>query len=108
MADTSRYNLRPTKKKVESRPSSEKKTQQRGPSPFQRKKRATVQPLLQRARKAMWSESQKQKSPKNPEGSELANMVANYAKLAANLVAKNDANLALPPRSRQLLTKLPL
>ncbi|GFX57708.1 hypothetical protein TNCV_4015721 [Trichonephila clavipes] len=31
-----------------------------------------------------------------PEGSELANMVA-------NLAAKNDANLALPPRFRQVL-----
>ncbi|GFV62906.1 hypothetical protein TNCV_3719121 [Trichonephila clavipes] len=40
------------------------------------------------------------------DGSELANMVANDAKmvakvskLATNLVAKNDANLALPPSS---------
>ncbi|GFT34565.1 uncharacterized protein TNCV_4125231 [Trichonephila clavipes] len=41
-----------------------------------------------------------------PEGSELANMVSNdakmvtkVAKMATNLVAKNDANLALPPSS---------
>ncbi|GFX21695.1 hypothetical protein TNCV_1200751 [Trichonephila clavipes] len=53
--------------------------------------------------------------PKIPEGSELANMVANDAKmvakvtkLTANLVAKNDANLALPPRFRQFLIELPL
>ncbi|GFT62261.1 hypothetical protein TNCV_1701361 [Trichonephila clavipes] len=47
-----------------------------------------------------------------PEGSELANMVANDAKMvakfAANLVAKNDANLALPPRFRQVLIESPL
>ncbi|GFT37355.1 hypothetical protein TNCV_4285051 [Trichonephila clavipes] len=42
------------------------------------------------------------------EGSELANRVANDAKLAANLVTKNDANLALPPRFRQVLTESPL
>ncbi|GFU65110.1 hypothetical protein TNCV_1162981, partial [Trichonephila clavipes] len=48
-------------------------------------------------------------------GSELANMIANdanmvarVAKLAANLVAKNDANLALPPRFRQILIESPL
>ncbi|GFU80392.1 transposase [Trichonephila clavipes] len=40
-------------------------------------------------------------SDKISEGSELANMVANDAKLAANLVSINDANLALPPRFRQ-------
>ncbi|GFT47546.1 hypothetical protein TNCV_3750621 [Trichonephila clavipes] len=37
-----------------------------------------------------------------PEDSELANMVTNdvkIAKLAANLISKNDANLALPPSS---------
>ncbi|GFT34741.1 hypothetical protein TNCV_2898801 [Trichonephila clavipes] len=52
---------------------------------------------------------------KIPEGSELANMVANDAKivikvvkLATNLVAKNDANLALPPRFRQVLIESPL
>ncbi|GFW96144.1 hypothetical protein TNCV_958571 [Trichonephila clavipes] len=52
---------------------------------------------------------------KFPEGSELANMVtndakmvANIAKFAANLVAKNDANLALPPRCRQVLNESPL
>ncbi|GFX69239.1 hypothetical protein TNCV_3564151 [Trichonephila clavipes] len=46
-----------------------------------------------------------------PKGSELANMVANdakVAKLAANLVTKNDANLALPPRFRQVLIESPL
>ncbi|GFU84744.1 transposable element Tcb2 transposase [Trichonephila clavipes] len=42
---------------------------------------------------------------KIPEGSELANMVA---KVAANLFAKNDANLALPPRFRQVLIESPL
>ncbi|GFW50281.1 uncharacterized protein TNCV_4696981 [Trichonephila clavipes] len=39
----------------------------------------------------------------NPEGPELANvtkMVAKVAKLAANLVTKYDADLALSPRSR--------
>ncbi|GFW88274.1 eukaryotic translation initiation factor 2-alpha kinase 1 [Trichonephila clavipes] len=52
---------------------------------------------------------------KNPEGSELTNMVANdakmvfeVAKLATNLVAKKDANLALPPRFRQVLIESPL
>ncbi|GFX20477.1 hypothetical protein TNCV_3488341 [Trichonephila clavipes] len=38
------------------------------------------------------------------EGFELANMVANDAKM----VTKNDANLALPPRFRQVLIELPL
>ncbi|GFT17110.1 hypothetical protein TNCV_4738361 [Trichonephila clavipes] len=33
----------------------------------------------------------------------VANLVANDAKIVANLVAKNDANLALPPRFRQVL-----
>ncbi|GFU91084.1 hypothetical protein TNCV_4924151 [Trichonephila clavipes] len=49
-------------------------------------------------------------SQKIPEGSELANMVVNDAKmvakvtkLATNLVAKNDANSALPPRFRRVL-----
>ncbi|GFU50525.1 hypothetical protein TNCV_4883931 [Trichonephila clavipes] len=48
-------------------------------------------------------------------GSELANMVSNdtkriakVAKLDANLGSKNDANLALPPRFRQVLIKSPL
>ncbi|GFX93369.1 hypothetical protein TNCV_151751 [Trichonephila clavipes] len=41
---------------------------------------------------------------KIPEGSKLANMVANDA----NLVAKNDANLALQPRFRQVLIESPL
>ncbi|GFU21844.1 integrase catalytic domain-containing protein [Trichonephila clavipes] len=49
---------------------------------------------------------------KIPEGSELANKVANdtkmVAKLTTNLVAKNDANLALPPRFRQVLFQSPL
>ncbi|GFV95042.1 hypothetical protein TNCV_1030401 [Trichonephila clavipes] len=52
---------------------------------------------------------------KIPEGSEIANMVANdakmvakVAKLAVNLVAKNDAYLALPPRFRQVLIESPL
>ncbi|GFW79988.1 hypothetical protein TNCV_983971 [Trichonephila clavipes] len=52
---------------------------------------------------------------KIPEGSDLANMVANdpkmvakVAKLATNLVAKNDVNLALPPRFRQVLIESPL
>ncbi|GFX17036.1 hypothetical protein TNCV_4265621 [Trichonephila clavipes] len=52
---------------------------------------------------------------KIPEGSELASkvtndakMVAKVAKLTANLVAKNDANLALPPRFRQVLIQSPL
>ncbi|GFV29139.1 hypothetical protein TNCV_4601711 [Trichonephila clavipes] len=44
----------------------------------------------------------------DPEGSELANMVANDAKLAANLISKNDANLALLPRFRQVLIESPL
>ncbi|GFW64240.1 voltage-dependent L-type calcium channel subunit alpha-1C [Trichonephila clavipes] len=45
-------------------------------------------------------------STKIPEGSELANMVANDAKMiakVAKLAAKNDANLALPPRFRQAI-----
>ncbi|GFV16526.1 hypothetical protein TNCV_2468531, partial [Trichonephila clavipes] len=37
-----------------------------------------------------------------------AKMVAKFAKLTANLVAKNDANLALPPRFRQILIQSPL
>ncbi|GFU05306.1 retrovirus-related Pol polyprotein from transposon 412 [Trichonephila clavipes] len=41
---------------------------------------------------------------KNPVGSELAKV----AKLAANLVVKSDANLALPPRFRQVLIESPL
>ncbi|GFU34868.1 hypothetical protein TNCV_2991891 [Trichonephila clavipes] len=48
-------------------------------------------------------------------GSELANMVtkdvkmvAKVAKLATNLVAENDANLALPPRFRQVLIEYAL
>ncbi|GFV19597.1 hypothetical protein TNCV_478231 [Trichonephila clavipes] len=52
---------------------------------------------------------------KIPEGSELANMVVNDAKrltnvatLATNLVDKNDANLALPPRFRQVRIESPL
>ncbi|GFW26960.1 hypothetical protein TNCV_1377981 [Trichonephila clavipes] len=49
---------------------------------------------------------------KNPEGPKLTNMVANDAKkvnkLAAHLANKNDANLALPPRFRQVLIESPL
>ncbi|GFU69152.1 mariner Mos1 transposase [Trichonephila clavipes] len=48
---------------------------------------------------------------KIPEGSELANMVVNDAKMVVNdtnLVSKNDANLALPPRFRQVLIESPL
>ncbi|GFX45580.1 hypothetical protein TNCV_175731 [Trichonephila clavipes] len=45
---------------------------------------------------------------KIPESSELANMVAKDAKMAANLVDKNDANLVLPPRFRQVLIESPL
>ncbi|GFX69235.1 hypothetical protein TNCV_3564111 [Trichonephila clavipes] len=41
---------------------------------------------------------------KIPEGSELSNMVPNDAKM----VAKNDADLALPPRLHQVLIELPL
>ncbi|GFU05303.1 hypothetical protein TNCV_3262531, partial [Trichonephila clavipes] len=41
---------------------------------------------------------------KNPVGSELAKVT----KLAANLVVKSDANLALPPRFRQVLIESPL
>ncbi|GFY36062.1 hypothetical protein TNCV_4844341 [Trichonephila clavipes] len=47
-------------------------------------------------------------SSKIPEGSELTNMVAKVTKLATNLVAKYDANLALPPRFRQVLIESPL
>ncbi|GFU70505.1 transposable element Tcb1 transposase [Trichonephila clavipes] len=54
-------------------------------------------------------------SMKIPEGYELANMVANdlkmvakVTKLAASLVDKNYANLALPPRFRQVLIESPL
>ncbi|GFV89719.1 DDE_3 domain-containing protein [Trichonephila clavipes] len=53
--------------------------------------------------------------PMHSKGSELANMVANdakmvakVAKLATNLFAKNDANFALPPRFRQVLIESPL
>ncbi|GFX69572.1 hypothetical protein TNCV_1769411 [Trichonephila clavipes] len=56
-----------------------------------------------------------QLSKKNPEGSELTNMLANdtkmvtkVVKLDVNLFAKNDANLALPPRFRQVLIESPL
>ncbi|GFS87956.1 hypothetical protein TNCV_5126111 [Trichonephila clavipes] len=49
---------------------------------------------------------------KIPDGFELANMVATDAKMVAklttNLVSKNDANLALPPRFRQVLIESPL
>ncbi|GFX09381.1 chitinase domain-containing protein 1 [Trichonephila clavipes] len=51
------------------------------------------------------------KVKKIPEDSELANMVAKDAKMiakVANLVAKNDANLALPSRFRQVLIGPPL
>ncbi|GFS66493.1 hypothetical protein TNCV_3857141 [Trichonephila clavipes] len=44
-------------------------------------------------------------------GSELANMVVNDAKMlakVANLVTKNDVNVALPPRFRHVLIELPL
>ncbi|GFX20157.1 hypothetical protein TNCV_1437171 [Trichonephila clavipes] len=44
---------------------------------------------------------------KIPEGFVLANMVANDAKMIAK-VAKNDANLALPLRFRQVLIESPL
>ncbi|GFX90770.1 hypothetical protein TNCV_3166011 [Trichonephila clavipes] len=44
---------------------------------------------------------------KIPEGSELANMFANDTKMAAN-DAKNDADLTLPPRFRQVLIESPL
>ncbi|GFW27988.1 RNase H domain-containing protein [Trichonephila clavipes] len=43
-----------------------------------------------------------------PEGSELANIVAKVTKLAVNLVAKNDANLAPPSKFRQVLIESPL
>ncbi|GFV03800.1 hypothetical protein TNCV_1877481 [Trichonephila clavipes] len=46
------------------------------------------------------------------EDSKLTNMVANnakmVAKLAPNLVAKNDPSLALPPRICQVLIESPL
>ncbi|GFS81724.1 histone-lysine N-methyltransferase SETMAR [Trichonephila clavipes] len=45
---------------------------------------------------------------RHPEGSELANMVANDAKIIAKLVSKNDANLALPLKFRQVLIESPL
>ncbi|GFX41644.1 hypothetical protein TNCV_3110401 [Trichonephila clavipes] len=45
---------------------------------------------------------------KIPEGYELANMFTKVTKLAANLVAKNDANLVLPPRFCQVLIESPL
>ncbi|GFU06152.1 hypothetical protein TNCV_4764751 [Trichonephila clavipes] len=35
-------------------------------------------------------------------------MVANYVKLATNLVSKNDVNLALSPRFHQVLIESPL
>ncbi|GFU14596.1 hypothetical protein TNCV_406531 [Trichonephila clavipes] len=35
-------------------------------------------------------------------------MVANDAKIVTNLVSKNDANLALPPRIRRVLIESPL
>ncbi|GFU66371.1 phosphatase and actin regulator 2 [Trichonephila clavipes] len=44
----------------------------------------------------------------HPGGSELANMVANDNKIVAKLVSKKDANLALPPRFRQVLIESPL
>ncbi|GFW79172.1 hypothetical protein TNCV_2475791 [Trichonephila clavipes] len=48
----------------------------------------------------------------NPEGSELANIVTNVTKmvtkLTTNSIAKNDANLDLSPRFRQILLELPL
>ncbi|GFW88867.1 hypothetical protein TNCV_2683011 [Trichonephila clavipes] len=51
------------------------------------------------------------RAPRFVEGSELANMVANDAKRVAKvakLAAKNDTNLALPPRFRQVLIESPL
>ncbi|GFT62855.1 hypothetical protein TNCV_1606811 [Trichonephila clavipes] len=52
---------------------------------------------------------------KIPVGSEVTNivaidpkMVAKVAELGANLVAKNDANFALPPRFRPVLIESPL
>ncbi|GFV26145.1 hypothetical protein TNCV_4887761 [Trichonephila clavipes] len=48
---------------------------------------------------------------KIPDGSELANMAANDAKMVvevAKLAAKNDANLALLPRFCQVLIESPL
>ncbi|GFX93370.1 hypothetical protein TNCV_151761 [Trichonephila clavipes] len=59
----------------------------------------------------LWKKLKQGVLRKSPEGSELANMVSNdvnVAKLAANLVTKNDANLALPPRFRQVLIESPL
>ncbi|GFY12842.1 hypothetical protein TNCV_3074021 [Trichonephila clavipes] len=40
---------------------------------------------------------------KHPEDPKLANMATHVAKLAANLIVKNDANLALLPESRRLM-----
>ncbi|GFS80819.1 hypothetical protein TNCV_1334471 [Trichonephila clavipes] len=45
---------------------------------------------------------------KNPEGSKIANIVTKVTKLAANLVVKYDANLALSPRFRQVHIESPL
>ncbi|GFY07908.1 transposable element Tcb1 transposase [Trichonephila clavipes] len=54
-------------------------------------------------------------SMKIPEGSELANKVSNDAKMVtqvtkstANVIAKNDANLALPARFREVFNQSPL
>ncbi|GFY03057.1 hypothetical protein TNCV_980621 [Trichonephila clavipes] len=52
-----------------------------------------------------------EKHMKIPEGSELANKVTNDAKMVAKVAkwtAKNDANLALPPRFHQVLIQSPL
>ncbi|GFW67855.1 uncharacterized protein TNCV_3871861 [Trichonephila clavipes] len=62
---TRRYNLRPRVERVESRPSSEKRTHQTGRQ-IQRKKRATVQLLRRGTRKVMRPEYQKRKSPIAP------------------------------------------
>ncbi|GFS56573.1 hypothetical protein TNCV_4303461 [Trichonephila clavipes] len=64
-------------------------------SSFERKE-PTLQMFNWRSRQDLKISSKLQKIP---EGSELANMVANDAKLATNLVTQNDANLALPPSS---------
>ncbi|GFX39917.1 hypothetical protein TNCV_2646801 [Trichonephila clavipes] len=58
--------------------------------------------------KSLFESMPRRVAAKIPEGSKLANMVANEAKLVANLIAKNDANLTLPPRFRQVLIELPL